>query len=348
MTPGLERPRLALLLTLATLSGCGEGNAPKERRFSTPVTQPAQPLTLGEGPVPEPIRAERLGQLVPEITALPPLGQASVEGVLNTHSAPCLPCEDDGSSFAACLDREPPGCENLPVLARRAARLAQAGASPGAIRATITYPEPWSPLPHLPDLPTTAPSKGTPVELWVDPGFGPWVQAVQRADELVVLGEAEAVVGPVSLRLRVLPSGSEAQQPARIAARQALAAADGLGAGLAYARCLAQAAPAIDEAALLAAAGCSGVDAGAWQQARSSTAQARVEQDIQDAQSIGLRAAPSWRVDGYRLRGHRELVSVRDAVENQHIDQRSELPTELLQPWDPGLTPAAPEGTPTP
>ncbi len=355
MTPGLERPRLALLLLVLGLVGCGDGCArEKQQRFSVPVGHSSQSVTVGEGPVPDPVSAARLAELIPELAPLSPLQQAVVEGVLNTQPAPCPLTLADGTrlpsdtSIASALDKGLVGCENLPVLARRAIRLAGAGASPAAVRATLTYPEPWSGVPMLIGRAQAPQAPATAVELWIDPGFGPWVEAVQRAGELQALGEVDPVVGPVEVTVRVLPTGSSAQDPARVLARVAVAAADQLDQGLPYARCLGQASGVIDEAALAAAASCAGLEVAAWQQLRTEGAEARVQQDIEDARNIGLRAAPSWRVDGYRLRGHRALVGLRDVVENQRIDRLSELPAELLQPWDPGLPPAVPEETVSP
>lgn len=339
-----------LALVFGGLAGCGETCAkkPEERRFSTPKSEPVEKVTMGGGPVPDPIGVSSLVTVLPELTALSPLAQATVEGVLNTLPAPCLPCEVDESSIAACLLRAPAGCENLPVLGKRAVRLAQAGASPGAVRATVTYAEPWT-SPAMRGASAADGRAATAVELWIDPGFGPWVEAVARAEQLLSLGETDVDVGPVVVSVRVLPSGRGAEDPAREAARQAVVAADGLGLGLPYASCLSRTEGTLDETSLTAAASCAGLPMESWNQARSEAAKARLKTDLADAQVIGLRAAPSWRIDGYRLRGHRELASLRDLVENQHIDRRTELPAALLQAWDPGIpTPPDPAGTPTP
>lgn len=360
MIPGVE---LGLLLALWACKGAppGEQARPQSRPVAPPQAAevPGAVVGVGGGPVDHPVLLAELRQAWPELAGLDAVPGLVVEGVLNLEPAPCLPCEEQDLSMARCALAPPPGCENVAELVARAARVAQAGGSPAAVKAVVTLAEPWTPTPGAGSPAWPSPGAPVQVELWVDPSRGPWREAVGRAQELVALGAADAQVGPLAVQVRLLPSWARVEDgappPGALALHQALAAADSLGQGLPFAAALAAAmpdgAPTIDLAALQALAAGIGLDPASFQTALAGTAPARLRLDQQAAAEIGLRAAPSWRVDGYRLRGHRSLENLRDVVENQQLDHLAALPPALLAPWDPAqatLSPTSPAGSARP
>lgn len=346
--PGPARPRLSLpgLLLLPMMACTRAPEPPAQSQPRGPVqveSQDGAPLTLKMGgaatPVPSPVSRADLVQRLPELDSLPQSAQLSLVGALNLEPAPCRPCrpdpEDLGAdqeeaprSMARCLvDGPPPGCENLGELVGRGLRLAQAGAHPQAIRAALSYGEPWSPEPGPRGLGWPDPAAPVEVELWVDPSFGPWPEAVVVADALVARSATDPLLRPPDLQVRLMPPRVADADPAL---PLAIVAADLQGQGLPYLRALA-ALPAAARAPEAAAAACAGLDRPAWDRARQDgSAQARLLEDLAAAGHIGLRSAPSWRIDGYRLRGHRELDGLLDSLENQWIDHIEVLPQVLL------------------
>ena len=356
MIPGAE---LALWLALA---GCGRSPAPADQPApqSRPVSAPTRSATpgavvgLADSPVPQPVTLAELVLSQPGVRVVLDAGPGGVparvlEGVLNLEPAPCQPCVDGDLSLARCALAPPPGCENLVELVDRAARVAQAGGSPRAVQAVITYGEPWTPVPGAGSPGWPDPAAPVQVELWIDPSWGLWRQAVERAGELVALGQTDPRVGPMAVQIRLFPSWTQSEGASApvgaLAMHRALAAADLLGRGLPYAQALAarpvDAGP-MDAAGMEALAVQIGLDPQAWRAALAEQAPARLVRDQEAAAAIGLRASPSWRVDGYRLRGHRSLASLRDVVENQQLDHLAALPAELLAPWDPSRAASAP------
>lgn len=335
------------------LAACSE---PAPRRSSVPVpTDEVRTLRMDEGPVKELVSQAELERLAPALAAGTPVQKAVVEGVLNTTVAPCLPCQEAERSIAACLREAPAGCENLPALAKRASQLALAGAGPGALRAALRYAEPWTAEPHRPLRQARRPLQAAQqqeaqevlaVELWLDPGLDPWREAVQRAAEIQERAERDPHLGPLELQLRVLPSGRGGEAADRKAAQLALLRAEATGSGLPFARCLA-AEPGIDAEAIARATLCAGLPPAGADAPGEAAAAARRAEDIEAAGRIGLRAAPSWRVDGYRLRGHRDLGSIVDLIENQRLDHLAELPAPLLESWS-AEPPMGSGGTATP
>ncbi|MCK6507968.1 hypothetical protein L6R53_32145, partial [Myxococcota bacterium] len=244
MIPGVET---ALLLALLA---CGRSPPAEDARPQSQPVAPPQPSSapgavvgVGGGPVDQPVRLAELRAAWPALADLGTVPGLVVEGVLNVEPAPCLPCQEHERSLARCALAPPTGCENVAELVARAARVAGAGGSPAAVKAVITAGEPWTPTagagsPAWPD-----PAAPVQVELWVDPSWGPWREAVGRAQALVAAGATDPRVGPMGVQVRLFASWTRDEEgvpPAgALALHQAVAAADSLGQGLPFAAALA-------------------------------------------------------------------------------------------------------------
>lgn len=338
-------------------AGCGP-SAPNRRTRSEPAgPSSTEPVVVGgqARPVANPVSAAELSAVFPALDGLSELPRQVAAGALNLQPAPCVPCQDDGSSLARCALALPPGCENVPGLVNRAIRLAAAGASPTAVGAVLNYNDPWVPAPALDS--TAWPDAAAPVwvELWVDPAFGPWREAADRGLELVDAGSQDPELGPVSVRVGLRSQrfgGDEPAPPGATEAARAVAAADLQGQGLPYLLALAHAAPQGvpgNQALEQAAQDTLGLDRVRWQSERLGPAvAARLAQDQAVAQEIGFRSSPSWRIDGYRLGGHRSTAALREVVENERIDRLPAVPPALLAPWEPAAAPPGPPLRPDP
>ena len=285
-----------------------------------PAGAAAEPLKVVLGGPPdgaEPLASpDALAAAFPSVQALPEPAREAVTAVLNGATAPCVPCWEPPRPLAVCALEAPVGCENLPRLVERAADMAAANASPKAIFDAVTYGDPW-----FPDAPGAS---GAPLslELWVDlasPFLAPLLA------RLGVLGEANREAGPPALVFRILAEvGGEA-------VARAAAAADAQGALLRFARATRDwqdaadaaaastggSAPALDDDALRAiAARCEGLDLDRWETDLSSVSTTdRLASDAALAASRGVRAAPTWFVNGYRLRGMQSQRAIQRIID---------------------------------
>ena len=349
MIPGDSARRVGATLALVVLlAGCptSPDPTPQSRRISnTPPDVPSsEPVPVGgiARPVDDPVTWQQLGATDPALAALPDLPRQVATGILNLQPAPCVPCQGDHRSLARCALELPPGCENVPGLVARAVRLAAAGASPGAVQATLTYNDRWLPVAGPTDPGWPLANGPIQVELWVDPSFGAWRDAAGRAQQLVDEGRKDPDIGLLSVHVCQRAHWELVEKPAPAGsddALRAVAAADLQGSGLPYLVALAAAAPQGvpgPDALRTAAQATAGLDIARWQSDRTGPpAATRLAGDKARFSALGFSATPSWRVNGYALRGHRSLDAVRDVVENERIDSLQTLPGALLAPWSP-------------
>lgn len=253
----------ALLVILSACTNTPTPTPPQSKPM--PEDGPVR-VQMGEGsPVDNPIEPAQLLAVYPDLSLLDEMPQAAVVGVLNLVSAPCEPCAD---SLAVCALTPPVGCENVPVLVDRAAAVAAQGGDPNAIRDAVTYNDAW-----IPDE-TRAVTGSVDVEVWIDPSAPTTPMALARMREVTAaLGEV-----PARFHLRVLWDEDEEDE---LPAALALLSAVEQSAGLAFLADPAGAEPVKDAAGL--------------------AERLRAEQMI--ARSKGVRSAPTWFVEGYRLRG---------------------------------------------
>ncbi|RME26960.1 MAG: hypothetical protein D6798_05585 [Deltaproteobacteria bacterium] len=348
MIPGVE------LLVWAGLAACGSVG-PQEPAGPGPAAAAPQstrrPVEPGSAPGPDdggaaparvtidadrpvvadPVSPEELAAWSADIAALPAEARLALTGAMNLLPGPCAPCLARDEHLARCAMEAPEGCENLPELVARMVRVARAGGGPGALRAVALVGDAWTSAGPGAGIGWPDPDSPVHVELWVDPGAGLWRQAAHTAQELVAVSAEADHMGPLSLSVRLFPTWRFRGAPVRAQAldlHRAVAAADRLGQGLPLLAALAEQStdpPSVDAArdALPALQG------PAWAAALAA-ADADLAEDTTDAEAIGLRAAPSWRVDGYRLRGAQGLQSLLHVVENQWLDHHDTLPPALL------------------
>jgi hypothetical protein len=257
---------------LVILSACT--NTPST---SPPQSQPATQdgpvrVQMGEGgPVPNPIDSEELLAVYPDLSLLAAMPQIAVVGVLNLVSAPCEPCVD---SLAVCALAPPTGCENVPHLVARAVEVAAQGGDPDVIRDAVTYNDDWA----FDD--TRARTGSVDVEVWIDPSSPTTPETLARMSAVTAaLGEV-----PVQFHLRVLWDDEEEEWPAALA----LLAAEEQSSGRGF---LSEPSGAIPDP----------VRFEARKDDETLGDRLRAEQVI--ARAKGVRSAPTWFVEGYRLRG---------------------------------------------
>ncbi|HJN75392.1 MAG TPA: thioredoxin family protein [Myxococcota bacterium] len=190
-------------MLLAWMVACGtpQPAAPSPQTFqSTPVgearenlvVQPSsdrrpdgrEPLTIGEM---EHLAVEGLDALTADQRVL-------AMAFFNGTTGPCPTCMDEGTPLGACFEQAPPGCDNVPVVARRVVRLAGEGLDVDAISLQVEYADAWYDL-DATDLPRTGP-EGAAVELVV--AFDATSQLSNEA-EARWTGIAEACPGHVAI-----------------------------------------------------------------------------------------------------------------------------------------------------
>lgn len=244
-----------------------------------------------------------LAAAFPEVARLDADRQQLVAGYASLATAPCEPCA--GQGIAHCAVDPPAGCENLPGLVRRLARMAAAGVPTQVMNDAVSYGDFW--MPHAVDR-ATWPEAGRPlvVELWVDLEAPMLDRSLRTLD-----GLDHAKVGLV---FRASATGEPALA-------HAAAAADLQGAWVRFAQAYAALPPEAEDAPLAAAQATPGLDLDRWQQDRQSPeVQQRVSQDAQLGTELGVRASPTWFVQGYRLRGAQDPRNVQRLVAQEWSD----------------------------
>ena len=272
--------------------------------------------------------ADDLAARVPAIAALPPEQRQVVARALARATAPCEPCAPE-TALSVCLIEAPAGCENLPVLAARAARVVARGASEDAARDAVAYGDVW-----LSQARRSSPEDPPPVDLWtaLDSPFLPGTLQTARA--------VQALPQRPDLRVHVW---MEAEDPARLTLARALAAADKQGLALVYAdawwrRSRAEQSTVdlssvngTNSSVVAAAADVAGLDLSRWEADRGSAELgAALALDQVRARHLGVRAVPTWTVSGYRLRGLQSVSMFQRALS---WDQTDRLAAISGAPW---------------
>lgn len=299
------------------LAACGEPE-PGLRVVSTKTTQSPAP-TLAVQKVPELARPDGRLPLTPTeysapdlpvkgLAELPAEAQLVALGVLNLSTGPCEPCQLGGESLAECLRGGQ--CPVAGPLAERAVGLAALGWPVDRIQLRVELPDAWLPTPTL-----SAPMVGSP--------SAP-VQAlvfIQLEDPTIcaeVLTRWQALSarsdGGLGVTYAVLPKAKDDPD----ALYGAVAARLGVFPAYAQARCVAG----------------EGAEAAAGRlalEAVTDADRAKIAETTALAASLGVRAAPTAFVNGFRARGHQgELALARliDAELTDHIElARDDAPT---------------------
>lgn len=288
------------LLPLAALACTGSPPEPVAPPQSKPVRVE---LNSSEPPsLPRLAEPEELTAAQPRLSVLEGMDLFLAVGVMNLVPAPCAPCMED-DTLGVCLLQPPPGCENLGDLLDRAIRMVQTGTDKDALRAALSYPEPWFPDPSAADDPLVV-----DVEVWLKPGMRGSASVFERMDAV------DAAVGGVTWHLRPISEGAD-----DVRAR-GLAAALGAGKGKAY---MAAVGPESDSDAVVRAM----VKAGMSQ----DVAEASLEEVVVPAASMrskAVQASPTWFVEGYRLTGLQSVGAIGRLIQ-------MESPTVSLPPPSP-------------
>ena len=284
----------------AEVSAPPEGEKQLSAHMLPPVTRPDNRKPL------EPTRLEASDLGLPGLAALSTDAQDLALGVLNNTTGACDPCQAEGLSMAACLRENPPGCQNMPALARRVIRGAARGDDIQSVRAEVRYDDSWFPI-----APAERPARGGPA------GAHTLLVVVDYISPFSA--EAEAEFDALSQRF-----GEELRVEVLQAPRPALASIDAAEAALAaeLAGCFWPA-----HAALLRSAS----QGEAWKVAETACgapldgyreqAKLRLRQDQALAATLGVRGTPTVFIDGYRVRGLRGLEEYAHLIELQIADE---------------------------
>jgi hypothetical protein len=283
---------------------------------AAPALRSSGKVILPDAPpdFPDPASSDELTARLPELAALTELQRSIVREVVNSVPAPCEPCA--GASLGRCAadgPADPAACAVVPQLVKRAALLAGRGEAPSRIRDASLYPDYWFDLP--PDrTPWATPADSVRVEVWLEPAgpfLAPAVQALSKLPQDRVSIVMRGLVDPERPSSRALVAGAMAAEAQGLAlpylqavdawrddARDALRRGD----------------PPFDAGTAAAIAHTmrdQGLDVAAWQAASASAAvQQRIDADQALAQRLGVRTAPSWFVQGFRLRGAQSDIAL--------------------------------------
>jgi protein-disulfide isomerase len=242
------------------------------------------------------------------LASLAPGPQAEAMAVLNSTTAPCLPCMNDGISLADCLVQSHETCLNLVALGERIVRAAAAGEDRHAIQPKALYEEPWQPTADVGQRVVGAGDAPVQVVLVLDPG-DPF-SARMKEPWAKLAGDPR-----VALSLLLLPR--ERHLGSRTAARAVLAAGD--HAWVVHEALLGN--TRLDEEALDALGAQLGLEGTPWKEARQSTA---VESQLQrfevQAQVLGVESTPMTLVNGYPVPGVRSHAYLKELVDRELAD----------------------------
>ena len=282
-----------MVLFLSLFAACSNSSSTSQ---STPF-QSEEPVQVQLGPtnpVDSPVTPEELTAIYPRLSSLSKYPMLAAVGTMNLVPGPCGPCED---SLARCALAPPAGCENLPVLVQRAILLAEEGKDPDQLRAALTYPDIWI------DDPTSGQTEAVDIEVWIDPSTPTVPGTLARISELrEVVGEV-----PVRVHLRVLWNDAAEGE---LAEALALLAAEEQDAGLSLLEAGGVVPGVIPDAAVF--------------EARSAepALRSRLDAELAVSRTKGVRAAPTWFVEGYRLRGLQSTASISHLVSLAWEDTR--------------------------
>lgn len=320
--------RVSKILPLAPLflhAGCsGElavglpvDDEPAPTRDVVPTVVRGSPTgAFPEQATPKAILLDQLMPHVPAYADLTPIDKENLTAILNTVNAPCVPCES--KSFAACIVKTPAGCENLSELIDRTVELVNAGVPPGQVRESVVYTDVWVPVAESGRAVDGDPT-GMPLNVWVDPATASVRVVTETLDALDLRS--------VAITFRIVPFSTD---PVHEAWASAAIAAEQQGKLESWLREIrtwrdeqrkvegdVSIRVSIDDLDVIAATLLSqGLDRARFQTDRTSDAtRRRIESDRALANSIGIRVAPSWTVDGYRLRGAQSAYSIQRVID---------------------------------
>ena len=300
-----------------TLVAC-DAPEPTLRVVSTKTSERAAP-NLSVQKVPELTRPDGRQPLTPTeysaadlpvkgLAELAPEAQLVALGVLNLSTGPCEPCQQEGQSLAECLRGGQ--CPVAGPVAERVVGLSALGWPVDRIQLRVELPDAWLQVPKVGAAMVGAADAPVQVLVFIDLGdpticsevMTRWQTLSDRSAgglgvTYVVLPKAaddvDALFGAVATRLGAFPTFAHARC--------------GLGEGAEVA------------AKRLALTGVTDAD------------RAQVAEAMTLAASLGVRAAPTAFVNGYRARGHQgELALSRliDAELTDHIElSREDAPT---------------------
>lgn len=318
---------------VALVAGCSN-DAPTVA--ARPVSTEVTPTAEGGNTTPEPllvptggmvaspvqgaaVSREALVGAVVELGALSPFDQEMVTTVLNVVPAPCAAC--DQTSIARCALSMPAECERLPSLVQRAVRVAAEGTTRDRLESVVSYPDLWVKIPDQ-GRKVDPPDRGPIVlDVWLDPSgpmLGATVGTIDQLDlthggivfrYLTVPGDALSE-DIAKATMAVQDQGQiEAFLRALLAWRDAHRAVGGGGGELTL------------EALAEVVVSLPGLDLAAYEAARSGEAiAARLAEDRALAARLEVRSAPSFFVNGYRLRGAQSAASLNRLISLELLD----------------------------
>jgi len=319
--------RLQVAYSLAVLLGtaCGDQPAvgiPVSDEVAPTVTRDVLPRSLQGSPddlsmvdLDGVMSREALTSRVLVYGELTPLDQETMTVLTNTIEAPCKPCQ--GRTLASCLIEMPNGCENIPELLDRSVRMVSGSSTPNQIRNALTYSDVWLPLPKD-DRRVDGVQDGVRLEVWVDPSSASVRPVIDTLDSLDLTG--------VGVAFRIIPfdesAASRAWSAAAIAAEQQgmleafLRGVRNLRDEQRAAQASVQVDISTDDIDVVAV---SLIDEGLNKERfdadrGSSEVFVRIDSDILLAKQTELRVAPSWFVDGYRMRGAQSVLAIQKVI----------------------------------
>ena len=342
---GLSVRMLSVTLSsLLTVAAC-DNDAPTvlAKPVSTevaPTTEPShdkiEPLVVPVGSVMEsPVKGaavsrEALVGAVVELGELSPADQEMVNLVLNGVPAPCGACEQ--TSIARCALSMPAECEVLPGLVRRAVRMAAAGTTKERLESAVSYPDLWIKLPDQGrriDPPDAGPIV---LEVWLDVS-GPLLGAtVGTIDQL------DLTRGGIIFRYMTVPGDALSEDIAKatmavqdqgqieaflrglMAWKEAHRTVGGAGGDLTL------------EAVAEVVVGLPDFNLSRYEADRmGAPIAARLAEDRALAARLELRSAPSFFVNGYRLRGAQSAAALNRVIFIELLDHPPEAaaPTKV-------------------
>ncbi len=245
---------------------------------------------------------------VPGLATLAPGPQSEAMAVLNSTTAPCLPCMNEGVSLADCLVQSHSTCPNLAALGKRIVRAAASGEDRHAIQPKVLYGEPWQPTSGV-GLPVVGTGEApVQVVLVLDPG-DPF-SARMKDPWAGLAGDPR-----VAISLLLLPR--ERHLGSRTAARAILGAREHSWA--VHGALLGNTRLGDEDLDVLGAR--LGLEVTSWKEARKSTA---VESQLQrfdvQAQALGVESTPMTLVNGYPVPGVRSGVFLKELVDRELAD----------------------------
>ena len=261
---------------------------------------------------------DALAERYPEIAALSQDQRRLVAVALARADAPCAPCAGKNPQpISVCAMAQTAGCENLDPLVRRAARLAASGADGDALLSAVLYGDVWVPAAARH---TVADQSTIPVELWLD------LSSPLLADTLSTAGALHGAEIQAQLWVRpALDPDARALGPLE----QAALGAESLGKLLELADCWVRAPKPASDAArageqeLFAAIASVCPEAPTekwWALGASLVSAGATEVVVKDGVEHDLRSAPTWFVNGYRMRGLQSAGAIQRLIDRELAD----------------------------